>query len=66
MSPDSIFASTKARLAWESIGGPYCDHPSFSRDANGYGVDEVDYFCLTCGAIKVGRNGDMPEPRWNW
>lgn len=65
MGGDSTFASTKARLAWERIGSPYCEHPSFSRDANGYGVDEVDYFCLMCGAIKVGRNGEVPEPRGN-
>lgn len=65
MSPDSTFASTKARLQWEKDGSPYCEHPSFSRDANGYGVDEIDYFCLRCGAIKVGRNGEMPPASGN-
>lgn len=63
MTRDSEFYSGKTQRAWRSAGEKLCAHPSFSKDGNGWGPDEVDYYCTTCGEIKVGRNGKVPLPR---
>lgn len=60
MDKTPVFASSNARRAWEQSGSPYCEHPSFLRDGNGYGSDEIDWHCTTCGALKVGRDGPTP------
>lgn len=62
MAKNNVFFSERAQKNWERRGSPYCEHPRFSKDGNDWGTDEVDYYCDTCGAIRVGRDGEPPPP----
>ena len=59
-----MFYSTKVEAAWRKAGEPYCEHPSFARDASKLGKDHTDWYCSSCGVIWVNKWPDSkPEPR---
>lgn len=60
------FDSDVTRERWLASGSPYCEHPVFVADRDtgwsGSRQDDYDRFCTTCGALRLGREGPLPEP----